>query len=777
MAKARIEKYHGEPAIMVDGVPYPPMTFTMVQRNPEYLKKVCATGIRIFYLENKMRWNQPGDEHTPDGAAQTLADMKLLLDAAPDAYIMLRLVVNPSADWINAHPDEQVRFNDGSREPVICSSAGDKPLDGMISFASESWRREGKEALLAYLEELQASPMFDRVIGVFLSAGGTGEWYYPGENRMHNEKKGTYADFSEPFRREYSAFLKRKYGTEAALRRAWNRPDASFDAPLIPDMTDRKFIYEVDRQVADGLAHEESVAYTLGKTINTDARNPANIGVFLNANEYFHTADFFAALNEATANTIVHFAKTVKEFSPDVLVGAFYGYNGCVDYFGASHTTGVPTIIDSGAVDFLAAPGVYNNREPGGVVAQREMQDSLRIRNQIFISEDDSHTHISEPLYQRSLMGLYTAQDSVNTLKREFARDLCEDIGGWWFDMSGEGKTPWYDDPDILALFRRQQEIGRLAYSLDRTKKNEIALLYDTESVHLVSDVTDRLVLDHYRTSDLHRIGAPVDYYYHNDMSRPEMPDYRLYIILNAYCLTDAEREAIFAKARRNHAVVLWLYAAGFANPDAERIMDPANIERTVGMRIGMMNRTVFPYFRVEDSGHPALRYADRDRRYGFIDREVHSGVWPRPTELPVPYMNPGFYIDDERVTVLGRYCIDGRIAYALRENDGFVSAYCATQVLRSELIASLAEYAGCHLFVHGDDVLYANENFAAVHASRTGMRRVYFKRPCSPYEVYEERYYGHNVTFIDVDMRLGETKMWLLDATAAGGRRTNPEK
>ena len=164
------------------------------------LKKVNESGIRIFYLGNKMRWNQPGDENTPDGTAQTLADIKFLLDAAPNAYIMLRLVVNPSADWINAHPDEQVRFNDGSREPVICSSAGDKPLDGMISFASESWKREGKAALLEYLEDLEASPLFERVIGVFLSAGGTGEWYYPGENRMHNEKKGTYADFSEPFR-------------------------------------------------------------------------------------------------------------------------------------------------------------------------------------------------------------------------------------------------------------------------------------------------------------------------------------------------------------------------------------------------------------------------------------------------------------------------------------------------------------------------------------------------------------------------------------------------
>ena len=66
---------------------------------------------------------------------------------------------------------------------------------------------------------------------------------------------------------------------------------------------------------------------------------------------------------------------------------------------------------------------------------------------------------------------------------------------------------------------KKQQEIGRLAYSVDRTKKNEIALIYDTESVHLVSDALDKLVLDFYRTSDIHRIGAPVDYYFHNDLA------------------------------------------------------------------------------------------------------------------------------------------------------------------------------------------------------------------------------------------------------------------
>ena len=58
------------------------------------------------------------------------------------------------------------------------------------------------------------------------------------------------------------------------------------------------------------------------------------------------------------------------------------------------------------------------------------------------------------------------------------------------------------------------------------------------------------------------------------------------------------------------------------------------------------------------------------------------------------PYMNPGFYIDDPEATILGTYCEMGVPAYGLKEMDGWTSVYCAPQILRSELLASLAEYA-----------------------------------------------------------------------------------
>lgn len=756
MTKAEVEYYNGEPAIIINGKAFPPMMITTKSGDLEYLKKLGESGLRIFYVDSAMRWNQPGNELESDGVTDTFRRIAQLKKAVPGAYVFLRLNVNPSVEWINSHPEEQLLYSDGSHQRVICTSAGKQPVDGMVSFASELWREEGAKAIADFLAEISQNPLFDSIVGVFLCAGGTSEWYYPGFNL---DAKGLYADFSKPFRKSYSDFLRKKYGTELELRRVWNRQDATFEAPVIPDMEDRYFIYESDKQAVKELKEWEIAA----RKIQDDSHHCAtNVGCFLDANHYMHTADFFEALHQATADTIIRFAKTFKKITPNLLVGAFYGGFACTDYCYSSNCTGVLSIMDCGCVDFLATPGVYNNREPGGVVAQREAQDSFRIRKQIFISEDDSRTHRSLPSVQKESMHLYTVDDSVNTLKRDFARDICEDIQGWWFDMGAYKGRDWYDDEKILSLFKRQQEIGAFAYGLNRKKHNEIALIYDIESVHLVSQYTSQLVLDFFRTSDIHRIGAPVDYYFHNDMSHPGMPDYKLYVILNAYRLTDGERDVIFKKAARNHAVVLWLYAPGFVNPDSEPIMGVANIEKTVGMKLRMNPNTGFPWFHIDPKTHPIVKKAKADRRYGGVDREVHSNIWISRSELLPDFTNPAFIIEeDEDVKVLGRYCADSEPALAMKEYNGFLSVYCCTQVLRSDVIASIAEYAGCHIYTDSEDVLYANDNFVAIHASFDGKRRIYFKKTCSPYELYEKRYYGKNVNHIDVEMNLGETKMF----------------
>ncbi len=743
------------------------MAMTTRIEDLDYIRHLGECGIKVFFLMTNTRWLRPGrtwtddagKTHTePSGMDEFVAAARRLLSVVPDARILVRIGLHPPVDWVERHPDDIMRYDDGSLQPAILASEVHRDLlPGMYSLCSSAWRHDATLALLSFCAEVEGLEFTDRIIGYFLAAGGTSEWYPVNPLTDHARKR--YADFSPAFKAEFSAFLRAKYGTVDRLRAAWRRPDASFEDPPIPTLAERAFCH-VDENILDAMLNMESAGRTIGKQIDLNPSSPTNLGVFLNADGYQHVADFFHAWHHGTANSIIHFARAIKNRYPDKLVGAFYGSYGCTHFFSGSTAEAVLPILDSGVVDFLAAPGVYNNREPGGYVAQREMQDSFRLRNQIFVVEEDSRTHLENDFYRDS-MGLYTVTDAVGTLKRDFARNICEDLYAWWFDQHAHGGR--YRDPAFYSLFTRQQHIAASAWNRDRTKKNEIAIIYDQESVHHVSQNTSAMMLDYYRTSDLARIGAPVDYYFHDDMGRSDMPDYKLYLMVNVFCLTQVEREAIIAKAARNRAMVVWLYAPGFIDPEADVRMSNTHIEALTGMKVGRIDRTSSPRFHLTALNHPALRHGDFDRHYGYIDRDVHSNVWLGSVLSP-PYAYPYFYIDDPTVDILGRFLMDDRTALALKQHRGFTSVYCAAQILRSELLASLAEYAGCHLFLHGDDCLYANESFVTIHASTSGPKTIRFKKACDPFEVYEKTYYGHSVSNITVNMRKGQTLMFAVN-------------
>ena len=58
-----------------------------------------------------------------------------------------------------------------------------------------------------------------------------------------------YADFSEPFRAYYEKFLRNKYKTVENLRHAWNKPEATFENPIIPDLDARSHIFKNERNL------------------------------------------------------------------------------------------------------------------------------------------------------------------------------------------------------------------------------------------------------------------------------------------------------------------------------------------------------------------------------------------------------------------------------------------------------------------------------------------------------------------------------------------------
>lgn len=754
---AKIVTARGQAMFEIDGKVYPPEFISPIQYEHDHIRTLGEAGFKVFFVECNVRSREKEETRMsrPYGIEETKARLAELFMLVPDAYVFLRINLSPSREWVNSHPEECVLYSDGSRGPVMNSLVGPGEMDGMYSLCSQAWMRDEKVLLDAFFDGLEQSPHFGRIVGTFLCGGGTWEWYYL--SPMVKEG-GVYSDLSEPFRSYYSSWLRRKYGTEEKLKAAWRREDASFDQPIIPNMREREVTDAIYWKILHGLRNW-NLQGKIRIDIDMNGKGETTEGFFLNVEDYAYVADYYRALHDGTANTINFFSRAVKERYPHYLNGAFYGNLACTSYFEASHSAGVFELFEHQLIDFLSAPGTYNNREPGGSVTNRCIHDSMTLRNIAYVHENDSRTHRAEPAFKHCMMGLYEVRDSIETLKRDFARDLGDGVNGYWYDLSV--MALWFDDDEIEALFRRQQRIAQASYAVGAGKHHDVAVIFDIESTQHVNRLVSTNVLDYYQTTDLVRSGVPYDRYYHDDMKLENMPDYKLYIMLNTYCLTDAERDVIIRKARKNNAVVLWLYAPGYINYDHEKRASVEHISRTVGMQVSQSTDTLIPHIRVNNQ-HPMFRHASARKQYGIPVTDVHSNISWYSDPGMVTFLNPVFSIEEAPdVEVLARYCETGKAAIALTEQDGYRSVYCTNLILDGALLTDLAEWAGCHVFSRDGDVLYANDHFVAVHAKDDGKRTLHFPKPCSPFEVYEQKYYGHDVTEITVDMACGDTRMW----------------
>ena len=103
---ARMAPHQGAPAIMVDGAAVPPMTITLVSHGLQgkaratYMKNLGEAGLKVYYVACDTRWLRPGNpaKGEPDGVTAAVRGIREVLDAVPDAWVMLRLNMSPIGD-------------------------------------------------------------------------------------------------------------------------------------------------------------------------------------------------------------------------------------------------------------------------------------------------------------------------------------------------------------------------------------------------------------------------------------------------------------------------------------------------------------------------------------------------------------------------------------------------------------------------------------------------------------------------------------------------------
>ena len=775
MAVAKVEQYNGMPAIIIDGKPYPPMMATIRTNNrtsmvidEEYYRELGKSGIKIFFLICDTEWLKPG------AFDMFCEEAEKLLANVPDAYIMLRVGMHPPVKWCEEHPDDLMRYSDGIRKPIQLwteSYVADYPA--MYSLCSEQWRQDAGKALLEMWDKIRELPYSERIIGCFFAAGGTSEWYYmtpteytPKSNRFDSggfeqvqdmDYDDIYGDLSGAFQKSFSNYLKNKYNNNDTLKKVWNDGEADIEKPKVPDCHARYFVNGVDYDID----HPQKL---FANSDEPEApANGTNIGSFLDIDKHMDVFDFYRAWHIGVAESVIYFGNIVKSMNPNLLTGAFYGSAGSNKVFSMGQIGGVTNILKSGKIDFLASPGVYENRQPGGFTGQRQVFDSFALHNCMFIVEEDARTHF-ENKYFAKYVQMFDMEDSVHVLKREFGRNICQNLQAWWFDQLLGGKR--YKHPDIYKLFARQQQIAAETYEMDRRKNSEIAFIYDEESYHVVSEETTHQMVELFRNYEIDLIGAPADRYYHQDMADEKMPDYKLYVFVNTFYLTTEERQVIKRKLRKNHATALFLYASGLINPDADIKLAAANIENLTGFAMGCLDGVYSGMFKMNrNSDNSIVAHLDLGEIYGDFTRKMWANCSSYMNRIKTSRVNlyPCYYAEDANAENIAYFLDSGKPALSIREYDGFTSIYCGSKYLSAEMIREIARYAGCHIYCDTEDVLYVNRNYLTFHAASGGTKVVHLPKECDVYELYQEKYYGKQTNVITFDILKGETLMFWL--------------
>ncbi len=774
MAIAEVKMHNGSPALFIDGKVYPPMYATIRTINgeenvidEEYYKKLGESGIKVFFLICDTEWIKKGAFELFRNEAE------ILLRAVPDAYIVARISMHAPPEWCEENPGETISYSNGKKVTAHLwteSYREDYP-GGIYSFCSEKWRADAVLALKDIHERIETTWFADRVIGYFFAAGGTSEWYYLtpfffdekvtyGDSGGFNatltfpEHNGVYGDFSDAFRKTFSGYLRAKYKTDKKLQEAWHDDTVTIENPKIPDCDARYVLYGVDYD----LKFQSSLSNLPAPGIPT---NGTNIGQFLDIDKRRDVFDFYRALHKGTADAVIYFARAVKELDPTKVTGAFYGSSTNTRYYDYGKIGFVREVLESGVVDFLATPSSYENRQPGGFAGQRQTFDTYKLHNALFTVEDDVRTHM-ENHFWRSMYEVYTVEDSINVMKRDFGRNICEDLQSWWFDQLLGGKR--YKHPELYPIMKRMQEIARESYELDRRTCSEIALIYDEESHHVISEAFNQQLIDVFRNYDADIVGAPVDRYFHHDMANPNMPDYKLYIFLNTIILSTEERAQIKKKLVRNHATALFLYGSGIMNEDTTPIFDIQNAQEFTGFKLEVTDGVYDGKFRVFGE-HPIAKGLLDDVYYGAFNRKMRpnsSGYRGRVREIENNLL-PLITECDENAECVAIFADSRKNALSVKEVDGFTSIYCGSKYVNNEVIRAIAAFAGCHIYSNTNDVLYANKNYITFHASSGGEKVIRLPKRARVLEVYENVEYTSSSYEICFSIKRGQTKMFRL--------------
>lgn len=707
MAKiAQIKKFNGAPTLFVDNNPLPPFwLFGPVEVITNFAKK--DTGIHLFQFVSNMGWIG-SDKYD---YSEVDAKISKVISADSKALIVLQVDLNTPDWWNKLHPEELTIYKDEDKELYDKSA--------FQSYASDLWKDEAGRALDKFVKHTRGK-YSDNVIGFSLGVGFAGEWH------KDLAQEGIPWDYSNNMEVKFKEWLLNRYNNDlTSLKKSWNNDQVSFENVKVPP------------------PH---------KHLNGD------LYLFHDPQKSKDVIDYFIFRSELVIDTAIHFCIVLKKASEnqcvagllsigyimDQMPGAFFSEERFQNYDkNMTHNWSqscLYKLIQSEYVDFIGGWTCNLYRSIGGDASSVTVPESIMLHGKLYYSEFDARTYLAG-----DKLGIAkNAEESVEVNRRDFlnvwlrgAGKCAANLGpGTWY-WPNVPLCDWYDDPLIVKDMAETQKIAEKSMGLDRSPSAEIAVVVDEESqaYHTISDNLMYPLTTKFKTYELCRIGAPYNVYLLNDvLYSKDIPNYKMYIMLNSYSLDNERRDLIRKRIFANNKSVVWMYAAGLSDGNT---LSAQNMEDITGFKLVIDDEQWGINVTITNHDHPFTHDLETNLTFGTDN-----------------LIGPIIFCKDPEAIILGKlYYSNGRSepGMCVKNFSSYTSIWCAAPIIPAKLLRNIALYSGVHVFNDQSDVLYANRNFIAIHTNRSGKRHI--KLPCTSdvYDVFDKKIIAYSVNgFID---------------------------
>ncbi|MBQ2939862.1 MAG: hypothetical protein IJE00_05785 [Clostridia bacterium] len=624
------------------------------------IAQFAAAGVDIVQVDTSLHlgWKRGGHFDIQP----ILREINGAVSASPQAKVIVRLHLNPPYWWVKEHPSECVVY--GTAEAIdggdyVRLIADDLEPHLRVSMASEKWRKQAGRLLKKLCCELCRIPTGDAVIGIQPAYGVYGEWHH---FAFHHAP-----DYSLPALAGFRRFLKEKYGTTAALRKAWNDP-----------------------------------AVTLGTAdlASPEQRLESHCGNFRDPQQSRSVLDSLKFHQQLVPETIAYFARIIKEnWDRSLLVGAFYGYyfNVATPHYSGGHLE-IQRLYACEDIDYLAAPHAYmNNRPITGMPLPRGLLESARLHGKLWLTEMDQ-----APIGSAEQVGGTDdrREESIAIFRRNILDAVLRGAGNWYYDhrlVPGGSifeKTGWWDHPVWMAEIAGLQRLAARVSEQPYRPQADVAMVYDTEMLYAVPEHPyNRICSEYLLLNGIGHTGATVDYLYLQDLPKADLDRYRCMIFVCTYVMDETIRRFIEERVKSDGRHLVFVSVAGYSDGNT---LSLTRASQTVGI---------------------GLKTAE-----AAVKLTVGGNVYS--TEA---YQQPLFAVADAQATPLGT-TETGEVGMAVRRHADHTVWYLPFPLDAAEVFRRVFREAGVHLYSQAGDVAVAGNDLLMLTVTKGGHRRIFLK-------------------------------------------------